>query len=177
MNRFIPRPLVRFVFVMFLMLTALPVRTAELIPELAALSPFLGTWESSMNLGGKQVVDVSHSEIALNGTAIRNLHSINDGDYGGETLIIFDSASEKVLFFYFTTGGFRTEGEISLNDDGSFTAIESVNGDADSVTEVKSTSKLIDGEIHISTQFCKDGEWAPPETRVSRPSDKKVRFR
>ena len=38
----------------------------------------------------KPVVDVQRCELALNGQAVRVLHSIDDGEYGSESLVVWD---------------------------------------------------------------------------------------
>ncbi len=84
-------------------------RPVELEPHLAALRPLVGkTWRGVFpnSKPDKPVVDVSRFEIALNGQAVRSLHSINDGEYGGETLMVWDKEKQAVVYYYFTTGGF-----------------------------------------------------------------------
>ena len=44
----------------------------------------------------KPAYDVSHWERALNGNAIRILHSVNNGEYGGESIIMWDSEPERL---------------------------------------------------------------------------------
>ncbi len=46
----------------------------------------------------KPTVDVERWERALNGQAIRLLHSINDGAYCGETLLIWDEQRKMISF-------------------------------------------------------------------------------
>src|ERR687896_1633222 len=82
---------------------------AELNPRLAPLRPLAGkTWRGVFpeSKPDKPMVDVSRFEVALNGQAVRNLHSINDGEYGGETLIVWDQEKQALVFYYFTTDGF-----------------------------------------------------------------------
>ena len=38
----------------------------------------------------KPVHDILHYERALNGIAIRAIHSVNNGEYGGESIIMWD---------------------------------------------------------------------------------------
>ena len=62
---------------------------AELTSRLAPLAFLVGkTWRGTFpeSKPDKPVVDVSRFEVALNGQAVRNLHSINDGEYGGNYL-------------------------------------------------------------------------------------------
>ncbi|MCH7675779.1 hypothetical protein IH879_12605 [candidate division KSB1 bacterium] len=79
--------------------------------HLKPLSPFIGkTWRGkSPNADpDKPFEDVSRWESALNGQAVRILHSVNEGAYGGETLVVWDRKKESLVFYYFTTEGFYT---------------------------------------------------------------------
>jgi len=61
--------------------------------HLRPLGQFIGkTWRGkSPNADpDKPFEDVSRWERALNGQAVRILHSVNEGAYGGETLIVWD---------------------------------------------------------------------------------------
>src|SRR5215510_11921124 len=81
----------------------------SLDPHLEPLRPLLQkTWKGSFKNSrpDKPTVDVMHWERALNGRAVRVLHSINDGSYGGETLFRWDELKQAVTYHYFTTAGF-----------------------------------------------------------------------
>src|SRR6187397_1221034 len=87
--------------------------TGKLDEALEPLRPFLGkTWrgEFKNSTPEKPVFDVSRWERALNGKAIRVLHSVNEGAYGGESIIMWDKEKQVVAYHYFTTGGFTTTG-------------------------------------------------------------------
>ena len=43
----------------------------------------------------KPVYDISNWERALNGNAIRILHSVNNGEYGGESIIMWNAKKES----------------------------------------------------------------------------------
>lgn len=135
---------------------------AEMNSRFEPLKPLLGkTWRGEFpnSTAQKPMVDVSRFEVALNGQAIRNLHSINDGEYGGETLIVWDKEKEVLVYYYFTTGGFYTTGSMRA-DGGALVSHEVVKGDAGGVTEVKATSRVLpDGRLHVKTQHLKDGVW------------------
>src|SRR5262245_6468739 len=78
-------------------------------PGLEPLRPLLEkTWKGAFknSTPEKPVVDVMRWERALNGKAVRLLHSVNDGAYGGETIITWDARKEQVTYHYFTTAGF-----------------------------------------------------------------------
>ena len=52
-------------------------------------------------------------ERALNGQAVRILHSVNQREYGGETIIVWNRKT-GVWSSYFTTAGFFLEEQSSL---------------------------------------------------------------
>lgn len=115
----------------------------NLIPQLEKFRPFLGKTYRGEFVGPQQnkVVDVATWERALNGTAIRILHSMNEGEYGGESIIFYDKSEDALRFYYFTTAGFYTEGR-SHFDGQNFVSTEIVNGNKDGITKVESTASL-----------------------------------
>lgn len=135
---------------------------AAMNPHLEPLKPLLGkTWRGEFpnSTAAKPVVDVSRYELVLNGQVVRNLHSINDGDYGGESLITWDGEKQALVYSYFTTAGFRTSGTMRA-EDGALVAHEVVTGGADGITEVKATLRLDpDGRLHVKSQYLKAGNW------------------
>ena len=130
--------------------------------HLEPLRPFLGrTWrgEFKESTPEKPQVDVSRWERALNGKAVRILHSINNGVYGGESIVVWDQKKESLVFYYFTTAGFYTTGTMTFKE-GKFTSHETVTGSAEGVTEVKATSELRpDGTMHTKSEYLKEGKW------------------
>ena len=84
---------VAWMLAVFATLVAGALQSAEIDPRLAPLQPLVGkTWRGELSPPGaaKPVVDVSRFELILNGRAVRSVHSINDGEYGGETLFTWD---------------------------------------------------------------------------------------
>jgi hypothetical protein len=158
--------------------------TASLQPELEAMRPLLGkTWrgEFKNSTPEKPVADVVRWERALNGKAVRSLHSVNDGTYGGETIYRWDADKKAVTYHYFTTAGFMTTGTISFKE-GKFITHEVVSSDtggAGGVKEVRSTSELLaDGTFRVKTEHLKDGEWKPGrETIYKEDASAKVVFK
>jgi len=132
--------------------------------HLEPFRPFLGkTWrgEFKQSTPEKPQVDVSRWERALNGKAVRILHSINNGVYGGESIVVWDQKKQSLVFYYFTTAGFYTTGAMTFKD-GKFTSHETVTGSAEGVTEVKATSELRpDGTMHSKSEYLKEGKWVP----------------
>lgn len=147
--------------------------------QLQIFIPYLGTWQSDFKVeeGKSPVTDVSKWERALNGKAIRTLHSINQGEYGGESLIFFDKAKNSIVFYYFTTAGFYTSGTIELLSGYRFAAYESVTGNDNGISQVKSVSELHEGKLRVSTSYLKNGKWTEPEQRDYFPSKQDVVFK
>jgi hypothetical protein len=153
----------------------------QLDEPLKPLAPLLGkTWKGEFknSTPEKPLFDVMRWERALNGKAVRVLHSVNDGAYGGETLIIWDAKKKCLAYWYFTTAGFRTEGTFT-QEDGQIISHEIVEGAAGGVTEVKSTMKIhLDGRVFVKTEHLKDGKWVPGREMYYKESpDAKVNFK
>jgi hypothetical protein len=153
---------------------------AELDPRLAALRPMLGTWRGEFPNSTKEkpVVDVVRWESALNGKAVRTLHSINDGVYGGESLMFWDEEKKGLVYYYFTTGGFYTVGTLR-EEGGAIVAQEAVKGAAGGVTEVAATFRLQpDGRVHVETRHLKGGQWEDArDMYYVRAPDAQVKFK
>jgi hypothetical protein len=153
---------VAWMLAVFATLVAGALHSAEIDPRLAPLQPLVGkTWRGELSAPGaaKSVVDVHRFELALNGRAVRSLHSVNDGEYGGETLFVWDDEKKSVVYTYFTTAGFYTTGTMQL-EGGALHSHEIVRGATSGVREVKATSRVLpDGRLHVKSQLLKDGQW------------------
>ena len=149
-------------------------------PNLEPLRPWLGkTWKSDSGPSGdKPKIDVARWERALNGKAIRILHSINDGEYGGETIVTWDKAQNSIVYHYFTTAGFTTTGTMKV-EDGKLLTNEKVTGNAGGVTEVRGTAEIApEGTFRMKTEYFKDGKWQPGRDATYREdSGAKVTFK
>lgn len=132
-------------------------------PRFAMFEPLLGrTWRGEFESSTKEkpVIDISRWELALGGKAVRVMHSINDGEYGGETIIMWDAAKESLVFHYFTTAGFHTVGSVSLDGE-SIATHESVIGNANGITDVVATyTPMPDGSIRAVASYMKGSERA-----------------
>jgi hypothetical protein len=129
--------------------------------HLEIFRPYLGkTWrgEFKSSKPDKPMVDVARWERALNGKAIRVLHSVNNGAYGGESIIRWDTEAKRLTYHYFTTAGFMTAGTMTVTD-GKIVGLEKVTGNASGVTEVRSTTELRpDGTMFTKAEYVKDGQ-------------------
>jgi hypothetical protein len=148
---------------------------SSLIPQLEPFRPYLGkTWrgEFKNSTPDKPVIDVSRWERALNGQAIRTLHSINRGEYGGESIITWDAAKKSLVYHYFTTAGFITVGTMTISD-GKIVSHEKVSGEAGGVTEVRATNEILpDGSMSTKSEYLKNGTWEPGHAAVYREDPK-----
>ena len=128
--------------------------------KLERLRPFIGkTWrgEFSNSTPEKPTIDISRWERVLNGKAVRITHSINDGIYGGESIVRWDPEKKQITYFYFSTAGFYTTGTMTVSDR-KIIATEKVTGNASGTTDVRSTYELRpDGSLHSKAEYLKDG--------------------
>jgi len=133
----------------------------KLIKELELLEPFVGkTFRGIMgDPNGEHSIDVQSWERILNGTSIRIMHSVDDGAYGGETILYWDKTEARITYYYFTTAGFITHGYM-LVEEGKYIAFEKVEGNEQGITEVKSISVLNeDGSLTATSEYFKNGAW------------------
>ncbi|MHC1767789.1 MAG: hypothetical protein AB9869_26545 [Verrucomicrobiia bacterium] len=149
--------------------------------HLEPLRPLLEkTWTGQFkdSTPDKPMIDIARWERALNGKAIRILHSVNNGIYGGESLVMWDDNKRQVTFHYFTTAGFMTTGNMRF-EQGKTISHELVTGNKEGVTEVRATSELRpDGTLHVRSEYLKNGEWMPGhEITYREDKEAKVVFR
>jgi len=154
---------------------------SSLAPQLEPLRPMLGkTWKGEFknSTPQKPMVDVMRWERALNGKAVRVVHSVNDGVYGGETIFSWDEKKQEVSYHYFTTAGFMTVGSAKF-EDGKLITHEVVEGNAGGVSEVRGISQLLaDGTLVVKTEHLKEGKWgAGREVRYKEDAAAKVVFK
>jgi hypothetical protein len=135
----------------------------SLASTLEPLRALLGkTWKGHFKRSTpeKPMIDIARWERTLNGQAVRILHSVNNGSYGGESIIMANPKTDRVEFHYFTTAGFLTRGTVSF-EGGKILTREEVMGSKEGITEVKATTQLLDGKLHVKSEYLKNGEWVP----------------
>lgn len=127
--------------------------------ELEPLRPFVGkTWKGYFkeSIPEKPKVDISKWERALNGKGVRILHSVNNGSYGGETIVMWNKKSERIEYHYFATAGFTTHGTMKIDGNKLITR-ETVSGGE--VNEVEATHELLPGgKMRVSANYLKNGK-------------------
>lgn len=149
--------------------------------HLAAFKPLLGKvfkGEFVNSTPEKPQFDVSRWERAMNGQAIRILHSVNDGAYGGETIMMWDTKQKTIAYWYFTTAGFHTQGTMEISGR-SWTSMEEVAGNANGITKVRAQSTLTDsGELHVKSEYFANDKWMPGhEIKYLPAPDAQVKFK
>lgn len=148
--------------ILIFVLSGIAAGQENLSDHLAPFKPLLGkTWKGKfVNSNSEEPrIDIMRWERALNGMAIRILPSINQGEYGGETIMMWDPEKESLVHFYFTTAGFYTQGTTKF-EDRKFIHHEYVTDNENGITEVKSVGELRpDGTYHGKSQYLKNGEW------------------
>ena len=141
--------------------TRLAAAEPKLDEHLKEFAPFVGkTWRGEFKNSTKEKpqFDVSRWEVALKGKAVRTVHSVNDGVYGGESIVIWDPAKKALVSYYFTTAGFFTEATIEFKD-GKMLAREVVRGQQPGVSEVESVTEFVGGQMRVKARFLKEGKW------------------
>lgn len=129
---------------------------------------FRGEFENSTP--EKPVVDVSTYERAMNGQAVRSFHSINDGEYGGESVFMWDAKQQKISYWYFTTAGFFTQGTLDVQGN-ELTSFEEVTGNANGITKVKAVTTLLeDGTFRVKSEYFANGEWTEGRNTSYKPA-------
>lgn len=154
---------------------------SELSEKLVVFKPLLGKTfrgEFANHTPEKPMIDMSTWERAMNGKAIRILHSVNDGDYGGETIIMWDEKKQAIAYWYFTTAGFHTEGMMDVSGK-EWSSVEEVTGNQNKITKVKSVSRLLDdGTLHVQSEYFAEGQWTKGhEIRYKEVEKGEVKFR
>lgn len=130
--------------------------------ELQGLTPFVGrTWRGGPlnSPEARAITDISRWERALNGRAVRIVHSLNNGEYGGESLIFWDAQKQAICFHYITTAGFHTSGTLTVSGR-CLSTHEIVSGHPDGISEVRGETELLaDGRMQTRSRYLKNGEW------------------
>lgn len=130
--------------------------------QLEAFVPYVGrTWKGLVN-ADHQVYDVARWELALKGRAIRIIHSVANGAYGGESVIVWDHSTGKLLYTYFTTASFYTQGMGFVADDKRIFFEEEVIGEAGGVSRNEVWMEITsDGMLRKTVRTLRSGAWSP----------------
>jgi hypothetical protein len=165
----------RLRIIFFVLIFSLSIYAQQPLNEhLQFLAPYVNkTWNGTFvdTTAEKPMHDVAHWEQVLNGQAVRILHSVNDGIYGGETIIYWDKQKETVVYYYFTTAGFYTNGTMK-NETDKIICHEYVTGNQNGISEVRSTTRLLsDGKMDVTAEFLKNGTWISGHRIIYKEDD------
>ncbi len=133
-------------------------------PHLEPLRPLLGTtWKGVIkdSKPDKPMTDIARWERALNGQAVRMLHSINNGFYGGETILLWDEKAKAIVYYYFTTEGAMSKGTLTPKGEGKFVSEEEVLNAQDNVSKVRANTEVQRDKMHVKAEYLKANEWKP----------------
>lgn len=162
------------------MVTANPAQE-YLDPHLEGLKPLLGmTFKGVFKNSTPEspLVDVAHWERALNGKAVRLVHSLNNGMYGGESIFRWDEEKKAVTYHYFTTADFMTVGTVEFKP-GKIVTHEKVVGQAGGIATVdgETTFTAEGGYVVRAESKTADGKTNVRETTYKRDLNSRVVFK
>ncbi|GAA4881666.1 hypothetical protein [Ferrimonas pelagia] len=152
------------------LLTLLPCwASAQLDPELAQFQALMGTtWngEYQVAVNSKVNTEVVLWEEALQGNAVRYSHSMNDGEYQGEILFVWNAESEQVEFTYHTTADFFSHGMVTQHDN-AFVFHHFLQGADPGFEEVKTEMVMLpNGQIRTQPFYLQDEGWKPGDVAL-----------
>ena len=130
--------------------------------HLNGLKPFIGnTYKGNFINSTKEnpMIDIISFERALNGNAVKVTHSVNNGEYGGETMVMWNSEKEGLQSWYFTSAGSLTIQNVQIKKD-TFISIEDVAGNKNGITKVKTIIEVLHGnQIQKRTKYLMNNLW------------------
>ena len=132
------------------------------VNRLAHFDALVGTWEGVTTDPEGTGGDVMRFEWILGGAAVQHTHALADGTYGGRTIYFFDptlnEGSGNIIYHYFTTAGFHTQGTAWWEGD-TLHANEAVVGHP-TITEVDAIITFNgDGSLTSQSRYLDNGEW------------------
>lgn len=102
------------------------------------------------------------------GAALMIRHALEDGSYGGETIVRPGTTGDELTYVYYTNGGFSTQGHFTVSEEGVWEAVEEVTGQGD-ITKVRSRGhRREDGALISKSEYFSNGEWVPGHGFVYR---------
>ena len=107
----------------------------------------------------KLISEVIHFKRILNGQAIRIVHSINEGEFGGESIITWNQENNILESVYFSTGGNIKHSMVTLKEN-TITLVEDVSKNQNSIKKVKTTYYLNSyGQLKKETKYYINNMW------------------
>ena len=139
-----------------------PERIHDLSNHLIGLDPFIGkTFKGtfSNSTSEKPNIDIKHWDRALNGSAVRITHSVNNGEYGGERLILWDPEKESLISWYFSTAGIISNSVIKIEKN-KLISIEDVSNNDNGILKIKTIYFLTkNGNLIYKIKYLMNNIW------------------
>ena len=133
----------------------------DLSYRLRGFEPFIGKYfKGSINNVSKlkSSSEVIYFQRILNGQAIRISHSINHGEFGGETIIAWNDSNNLLESIYFSTGGTIKKSIVEIKDHKVILLEDLINDN--SIKKVKTTYKLLlNGNLEKEIKYYIDKTW------------------
>ena len=148
--------------------------------HLIEMKPFIGnTYKGDFINSTKEnpMFDVLSFERALNGNAIKVIHSVNNGEFGGETMIMWNPEKEGLQSWYFTSAGSLTIQNVQIKKD-TFISTQNVERNKNGITKVKTIIEVLHGnQIKKRTKYLMNNLWKDgSETIYNKVNDHKPAF-
>ena len=103
--------------------------------------------------------DVLSCERALNGNAIKVIHSVNNGEFVGETMVMWNPEKGGLQSWYFTSAGSLTIQNVQIKKD-TFISIENVARNQNGITKVKTIMEVLnEDQIKKRTKYLMNNMW------------------
>ena len=144
------------------------------------MKPFIGnTYKGNFINSTKEnpMVDILSFERALNGNAVKVIHSVNNGEFGGETMVMWNPEKGSLQSWYFTSAGYLTIQNVQIKKD-TFISIENVERNQNGITKVKTIIEVLHGnQITKRTKYLMNNLWKDgSETIYNKVQDDKPVF-
>ena len=153
---------ISYILVPIIFISAQTKSKTFLSEHLNGLKPFIGnTYKGNFINSTKEnpMIDIISFERALNGNAVKVTHSVNNGEYGGETMVMWNSEKGGLQSWYFTSAGSLTIQNVQIKKD-TFICIEDVAGNKNGITKVKTIIEVLHGnQIQKRTKYLMNNLW------------------
>ena len=148
--------------------------------HLIEMKPLIGnTYKGNFINSTKEnpMIDVLSFERALNGNAVKVIHSVNNGEFGGETMVMWNPEKGGIQSWYFTSAGSLTIQNVQIKKD-AFISIENVEKNQNGITKVKTIIEVLHGnQIKKRTKYLMNNLWKDgSETIYTKINDHKPVF-
>ena len=148
--------------------------------HLIKMKPFIGnTYKGNFINSTKEnpMIDILSFQRVLNGNAVKVIHSVNNGEFGGETMVMWNPEKERLQSWYFTSAGSLTIQNVQIKKD-TFISTQNVERNKNGITKVKTIIEVLHGnQIKKRTKYLMNNLWKDgSETIYNKVHDHKPAF-